>query len=194
MDSIDKQKADLRRRLRKARRDHAAALPPEVSALVFSRPPRPVLDLITDDAAIGLYHAADGEAPAERYARFFAEAGHTITLPHLADENGAMTFREHSDPFAQSDLETGPFGIQQPTADAQEIVPDVLIVPLLGFTASGQRLGQGGGHYDRWLAKHPDTIAIGLAWDVQLVDSLPLADHDQPLAAIVTPTRIYGAS
>jgi 5,10-methenyltetrahydrofolate synthetase len=64
-------------------------------------------------------------------------------------------------------------------------------VPLVGFTADGQRLGQGGGHYDRWLAAHPDTVAIGLAWDMQLADELPTEPHDRPLAAVVTPTRIY---
>lgn len=68
----------------------------------------------------------------------------------------------------------------------------MLFVPLVGFTAEGARLGQGGGHYDRWLADHPDTTAIGLAWDGQRVDDLPTEAHDIPLAAVVTPTRIYG--
>jgi 5-formyltetrahydrofolate cyclo-ligase len=62
----------------------------------------------------------------------------------------------------------------------------------VGFTASGARLGQGGGHYDRWLAEHPGTLAVGLAWDAQLCDTLPTEPHDAPLAAVVTPTRIYG--
>ena len=55
-----------------------------------------------------------------------------------------------------------------------------------------ERLGQGGGHYDRWLAHHPDTIRIGMAWDGQLVDELPVEPHDVPLDAVVTPTRLYG--
>ncbi len=44
------------------------------------------------------------------------------------------------------------------------IPADVLFVPLVGFTAQGQRLGQGGGHYDRWLEAHPDAVPIGMAW------------------------------
>ena len=72
------------------------------------------------------------------------------------------------------------------------MVPDVLFVPLLGFTKNGGRLGQGGGHYDRWLAAHPDTVSIGLAWDAQLVDTMPLQEHDRGLSAVVTPTRFYG--
>jgi 5-formyltetrahydrofolate cyclo-ligase len=68
----------------------------------------------------------------------------------------------------------------------------VLFVPLIGFTADGARLGQGGGHYDRWLPEHPGTLTIGLAWDCQLEDTLPHEAHDQPLRAVVTPTRLYG--
>ena len=80
----------------------------------------------------------------------------------------------------------------QPTGAAEAVTPQVLFVPLLGFSETGQRLGQGGGHYDRWLADHPETLAIGMAWDCQLVDELPSEDHDAPLAAVVTPTRLYG--
>ena len=68
----------------------------------------------------------------------------------------------------------------------------MLFVPLLGFTAKGARIGQGGGHYDRWLADHPETVAIGMAWDAQLCEDLPMEAHDQSLSAVVTPTRLYG--
>ena len=103
-----------------------------------------------------------------------------------------MEFRAFADPFAESDLEPGPFGLLQPGAEAEQIAPEVLFVPMVGFTGDGHRLGQGGGHYDRWLAQHPATLAIGLAWDCQLVDALPVEPHDHPLAAIITPTRLYG--
>jgi 5-formyltetrahydrofolate cyclo-ligase len=63
---------------------------------------------------------------------------------------------------------------------------------LVGFTQDGARLGQGGGHYDRWLAANRDAVALGLAWDCQLVDDLPVEEHDQPLRAVITPTRLYG--
>ncbi|WP_234421212.1 5-formyltetrahydrofolate cyclo-ligase [Erythrobacter sp. EC-HK427] len=184
-------KAQLRTNLRKARREHVASLPDAVSALVFRRPPAPVIELIPETATIGLYRAADAEAPAAGYARFFMEAGHSIALPRIGDD-GAMAFHAHTDPYGESDLEEGPHAIMQPTADAPQDTPQVLFVPLVGFTDSGQRLGQGGGYYDRWLAAHRGTIALGLAWDVQKVDALPIEDHDMPLAAIITPTRIYG--
>ena len=185
-------KAELRKALRKARREHAAAQPDAVRALVFHHPPAPLLAKISNTAVIGLYHANEAEAPAGGYARFFQEQGHTIALPSFASSNAPMEFREHIDPHADSDLEDGPFGIRQPQSDAAIISPDIVFVPLIGFTASLARLGQGGGHYDRWLAAHPGTIAIGLAWDVQLCEALPMEPHDMLLDAVVTPTRMYG--
>ena len=184
-------KSILRTKLRKARAEHVTALPGAVSALVFRRPPAPVMAIIPDGATIGLYRAMESEAPAAGYARFFAEAGHRIALPRIG-EDGAMAFHAHTDPFGESDLEAGPHGILQPAADADTLMPQVLFVPLVGFTENGHRLGQGGGHYDRWLAAYPETTAIGLAWDVQRLDTLPLEEHDMPLSAIVTTTRIYG--
>ncbi len=192
MTSIAERKAALRKELRARRKAHAAALPPEVSALVFNRPPRPVLELVPEGATIGLYRADPGEAPASRYIRFFFEAGHPVALPRVTTLADPMRFHPHTDPYGESDLVPGTLGLMQPSGDLAEIVPDVLFMPLVGFTARGERLGQGGGFYDRWLAAHPQTIAIGMAWDVQEVDELPMEDHDMPLAAIITPTRILG--
>ena len=189
---IELTKTSLRKKLRALRRDHVAALPASMRALVFHRPPAPLLDLVPEGATVGLYRANPHEAPASAYAKFFLERGHELALPRFAHRGADMEFARFADPYEEEDCEVGPFGILQPFADAPSMVPDVLFVPLLGFTAEGARLGQGGGHYDRWLAAHPQAVPIGLAWDSQLVDDLPTEPHDIPLAAVVTPTRIYG--
>ena len=185
-------KSELRKALRKARREHVIAQPDSIKALLFHRPPAPLLGKIGSEAVIGLYRANQFEAPAAGYAKYFHEAGHTIALPTFASRDEPMIFRQHTDPFGESDLEDGPFELKQPSNGAAAIVPDVLFVPLIGFTTEGDRLGQGGGHYDRWLSEHPGRMTIGLAWDVQLCDELPVEPHDIALDAIVTPTRIYG--
>lgn len=185
-------KQDLRKGLRARRRDHVAGLDPATRALILSRPPAPLLDLIPSESTVGLYRAGPHEAPAMRYARFFQERGQAIALPRFSDRGAKMEFAVFTDPWEESDCEIGPFGILQPLPDAPSVAPDVVFVPLLGFTARGDRIGQGGGHYDRWLADHPGATAIGLAWDAQLVDELPLEPHDRPLAAVVTPTRLFG--
>ncbi|MFZ1743874.1 MAG: 5-formyltetrahydrofolate cyclo-ligase [Pontixanthobacter sp.] len=185
-------KAKLRKQLRAARKKHVAAIPDNIRALLFRQPPTGLANLIPASATIGLYHAAADEAPAGAYARYFAENGHVIALPRFANHTAAMEFAVHSDPFGESDLEQGAFDIMQPHSAMQAVVPEILFVPLLGFTAEGDRIGQGGGHYDRWLGEHPDVLAIGLAWDSQLMETLPLEPHDRSLSAIVTPTRLYG--
>ena len=181
----------LRARLRAERRAHVMALPEITRALVLLRPPAVVADLLPEGSVVGLYHAGGFEAPTEGYARWLYENGRHLALPWFADRTAPMTFRAWTDPFDLSDLEPGPWGTLQPQAAAPEQVPSAAFVPLIGFTAQGDRLGQGGGHYDRWLAKHPDTLALGLAWDVQRRDTLPVEPHDRRLAAVVTPTRIY---
>lgn len=185
-------KHSLRRTFLEARRNYTAGLPDTIRALLFKRPPAPLMELIPPDAVIGLYHATDAEAPAGSYARFFFEAGHQIALPRIGEVEGAMEFGGHSDPFEGTDLEPGPHGLMQPGSEADVMTPDAVFVPLLAFTRTGARLGQGGGFYDRWLASHPDALAIGLAWDMQLAEGLPMESHDVPLDAIITPTRIYG--
>ena len=192
MSEIAELKKQLRDELRRKRVAHAAGLPPEISALVFNRPPSPVLALVPEGATIGLYRSDAGEAPSASYIRFFFERGHPIALPRVTTLDKPMEFRLHTDPYEESDLEGGVWGLRQPGIAAPVVTPEVLFMPLVGFTAKGDRLGQGGGYYDRYLAAHPQTVAIGMAWDVQEVPELPTELHDMRLSAIVTPTRILG--
>lgn len=68
------------------------------------------------------------------------------------------------------------------------VVPDVVVVPCVGFTEAGHRLGYGGGYYDRWLAANPQVTAVGVAWSFAEIDLATFAPrpHDVPLALIVT--------
>jgi len=191
-DSPIARKKQLRDELRRKRKAHAAALPAEVSALVFNRPPAQLLALVPEEATVGLYRSDEGEAPSRAYIKFFFERGNRIALPRVTTLDKPMEFRLHTDPWEESDLESGVWGLRQPGLGAPVVVPDVLFMPLVGFTAEGDRLGQGGGYYDRYLAAHPQVAAIGMAWDIQEVPELPLEPHDMRLSAIVTPTRVLG--
>ena len=184
------EKQHLRAKMRAARREHVATLPQSTRALILMRPPAPVATLLPAGSTIGLYHATPDEAPTHGYARWLYENGRTIALPWFADRKARMRFRIWQYPFDPDGLVDGPFGPQS-ADDATETVPKAVIVPLLAFTPDGARLGQGGGHYDRWLADHPKVLPIGLGWDMQCLDSLPCENHDRPLAAVVTPTRFY---
>ncbi len=74
------------------------------------------------------------------------------------------------------------------TSDGEQVVPDVVLVPCLGFTREGFRLGYGGGYFDRWLAKHPDVTAVGVAWSVGEIAAGVFVPQpfDQTLTLIVT--------
>ncbi len=87
-------------------------------------------------------------------------------------------------------LEAGGFGLLEPavkTYGLKASVPDLLIIPLLAFD-QGDRLGYGGGYYDRYLAKHPECIRIGIAYDEQEEPLVP-NPWDEKLDVIITPTR-----
>lgn len=87
---------------------------------------------------------------------------------------------------------SGPFGARIP-AEPEYFEPEILIVPLVAFDASGGRLGYGGGFYDRTLETlraRRATLAIGFAYAAQEAEGLPLEPTDQTLDMIVTETRI----
>ncbi len=184
-------KPALRSHYRQIRRDTVAALPINMRALILHRPPAVIAQLAKPGAIIALYHATSDEAPTLGYAKFFHDLGHIIALPYFADRTSTMQFRQWANPYADDELTAGPWG-PQPHDDAPLLIPHVAFVPLIAFTADGARLGQGGGHYDRYLSENPQTTAIGLAWDCQLAATLPLEPHDRPLAAIITPKQIFG--
>tara|TARA_B100000959_G_scaffold281266_1_gene344946 strand:- start:406 stop:969 length:564 start_codon:yes stop_codon:yes gene_type:complete len=66
---------------------------------------------------------------------------------------------------------------------------DIILVPGVGFNANGTRLGKGGGFYDRFLEHHRPPIVLGIAFDEQIVDTIPSEEHDQKMTAVITPTR-----
>ncbi len=79
-------------------------------------------------------------------------------------------------------------------SDGEPVVPDTVLVPCVGFTREGYRLGYGGGFFDRWLALHPHVTTVGIAWSVQQLDAAEFRPeaHDQPLTLIVTEDGVIG--
>ncbi len=68
------------------------------------------------------------------------------------------------------------------------VVPDVVLVPCVGFAAGSYRLGYGGGYFDRYLAKHPHVTTVGVAWSFTALGEADFVaqPHDIPLTLIVT--------
>lgn len=114
------------------------------------------------------------------------ERGHAIALPVMLGPARPLIFRLWSPGMT---LQAAGFGTSEPPAEAQEVEPQVLIVPLLAFDRNGFRLGYGGGFYDRTLAKlraKSEVLAIGAAYAAQEVESVPREATDLALDWIVT--------
>lgn len=112
-------------------------------------------------------------------------ATHQIGLPVVIRMGLPLVFRRW---IPGSKMTAGSYGAAIP-ADLDELVPQILIVPLAAFDAAGYRLGYGGGFYDRTLEllrKDGPVTAIGFAYDVQECASVPRDPTDQRLDLIVT--------
>lgn len=121
----------------------------------------------------------------------WAQAGIAIALPAIRDTESPLEFRAWTpgDP-----LQAGALNVQEPLPDRPALRPDVILVPTLGYTLQADRLGYGGGYYDRTLAALRQTghdfTAIGVAWNEGLLDdTYRPASHDERLDAILTPDR-----
>jgi len=135
------------------------------------------------------YASFDGEVDTFEMIKQTQKLGKKIGLPRTVrgDKQIIPAFVEYLD----RDLEKGPYGIKQPketcpTLSLENI--DVVIVPGVAFDRQNNRLGRGGGYYDRFLKKIPSEIpTIGLAFDFQVVDHLPEKEpHDMPVSSLIT--------
>ena len=138
---------------------------------------------------LGVHAAVRAEISPDAIMRRAGKLGWRIAWPR-AQPDAPLIF--HIAP--ESALSPGYQGIPEPPATAPRTHPDVLLVPLVAADLQGNRMGQGGGHYDRTLAEarsHGPVMAVGLCWDMQIVDSLDVQPWDQPLDAIATPTAFH---
>ncbi len=116
-------------------------------------------------------------------------AGKTAALPRFDPEQNAYVACQIG--RADTDLETGRFGIREPRGSCLRIPLnrlDLILVPGVAFDLNGRRLGRGKGYYDRLLAT-ANGLACGVAFDQQIVRRVPSEGHDVRLSCILTPTR-----
>lgn len=177
----DKQK--LRTIARQRRRNFVATLDPLAHRLAFKAVPSPLAHMLEGRETVALYVPMDDEAPALRLAAALKGKGKRIALPCALDRLGSMEFRLW---MPDDQLFPGPFGTSHPEPGGGAVAPDAIIAPLLGFDRAMNRLGQGGGYYDRAFARHPDALRVGLAWSVQEHEEVPADPWDLPLDAVMT--------
>lgn len=183
-------KPELRARIRAARRAFVAALASDARTLAFSHLDDPLARLFVGARAISAFVPIGDEADPLGLARIAAKLGKTICLPRIEPGGDALRFCRWN--LDTGTLERGPLAIPQPSAEAEDVAPDLMLTPLLGFDRALGRIGQGKGYYDRAFARLPDAIRIGIAWSAQEVDALPLDPWDVPLHAVLTEREWIG--
>jgi 5-formyltetrahydrofolate cyclo-ligase len=115
-----------------------------------------------------------------------SDAGASLSLPVIAGRGKPLIMRawKFGDP-----LESGQWGIREPTPDATEVAPDILIVPLACFDRTGHRIGYGAGYYDmtiRALRAMKPVIAIGIGFAAQEIARVPATTRDERLDLMLT--------
>ena len=122
--------------------------------------------------------------------RKLADNGARLALPVIAGRGKSLIMRawNFGDP-----LVSGQWGIREPTGEAPEVAPDILIVPLAAFDRTGHRIGYGAGYFDMTIntlrGKKP-VIAVGIAFAVQEIPSVPTTERDARLDLVLTELEI----
>ena len=119
-----------------------------------------------------------------------ADAGATLALPKIARRGQPLIMRAW--PWG-APLDTGQWGIREPKADSPEVEPDILLVPLLAFDRSGQRIGYGAGYYDMTIGRlrsRKSITAVGIAFAMQEVPEVPATEHDARLDLVLTEREV----
>ncbi|MEI7446824.1 MAG: 5-formyltetrahydrofolate cyclo-ligase [Burkholderiales bacterium] len=141
---------------------------------------------------VAIYWPIRGEPSLGALPERWSRAGARLALPVVDAPRTPLRFLEWSpgDPTVP-----GVWGIPRP-AHERALRPTVLVLPCVGFTADGYRLGYGGGFYDRSLAVldadgGPASRTVGVAWDEALLAAFEPLPTDRPLDAVVTPSSAF---
>lgn len=137
------------------------------------------------------YWPTSHEANIKPILEYLAAKGQKLCLPVVKGPGIPLIFRHWSpgDP-----LKEGSFNVMEPLSSVPLLVPTHLLVPLISFDNRGHRLGYGAGHYDRTLKdlrKRAATVAIGISFEAQYVNELPVSKTDEQLDIIITEHRAH---
>ena len=185
--------SDIRKAIRHRRRaiplDLQQAMSLQASQLILSQAP------MLTAKHVALYLSQDGELDTQPLIEALWEKGVQTYLPRLHPFcSGHLLFLHfHRDTL----LVPNRFGILEPQLHVCDVMPikamDVMVTPLVAFDVKGQRIGMGGGYYDRTLVKWRDIgrpVPMGYAHDCQQVHPIESQPWDIPLPYIITPTKV----
>jgi 5-formyltetrahydrofolate cyclo-ligase len=141
---------------------------------------------IAQGAVVSGYSPMKSEFNPVPLMRKLADAGAQLALPVVAGRGKPLAMRGWN--FGEQ-LASGVWGIREPKADAPEVFPDILLVPLAAFDRAGHRIGYGAGYYDMTIARlraMKPVTAIGVAFAAQEINQVPTTEFDARLDLVLT--------
>ena len=142
----------------------------------------------TDARSVMIFLPIPGEIDPRDIARAAWAEGKRVAVPKIRAPGvmDAIEIRSLVDGLAQ-----GVMNISEPVDNiilpADEL--DLIVAPALAFDRQGNRLGRGGGYYDRFINQHSGALVCGVAFDVQVLDEVPAQPHDEQVNMLVTNTE-----
>lgn len=185
--TIESDKSTLRRDAL-ARRDALPAAARAAAAQTIAGRPFPIP--VPRGAVVSGYSPMKSELNPVPLMRKLAELGVQLALPVVAGRGRPLIVRAWS--FGE-ELASGVWGIREPKADAPEVFPDILLVPLAAFDRAGHRIGYGAGYYDRTIARlraMKPVTAVGLAFAAQEINRVPATAFDARLDLVLTEREV----
>ena len=140
------------------------------------------------------YLSFGSEFDTNEFVRALLGRGCVLVLPRIDLARRALTLHRVSDP--ESETVPGVWGIREPDPQrcpgVERTDINAVLVPGVAFTAAGGRLGYGGGFYDRLLRGWTGRVPlVGPAFELQVVEDLPLGPDDEPIDTVVTEAQVY---
>lgn len=153
------------------------------------------MERVRRSKVVMLYYSIRREADTIELIRQLLSQGKVVGLP-ICTKTQSLNVGRITGLHQVQPKTVGRFCLMEPSTDAPLLGPselELIVLPGLAFDRSGHRLGYGAGYYDRFLGgKGVNGFKLGLAYPFQLLDHIPVTEHDAPLNGVLTPGEYYG--
>ncbi len=143
----------------------------------------------TNNIIVSTYFSINHEVNINNFTKYLLGKNQRIVLPFIDKSNSHLLFKEWK---IKENLFPGKYGIMTP-ANNSFLSPKILLIPMVAFDVKKNRLGYGGGYYDRtisYLEKKSKILKFGIAFDEQEIKKVPTLNFDKKMDLIVTQSRI----